>query len=696
MLKTIFDLHTLLHPQKIAIVGLSSNPNHISYSLLQNIVDNGYQGIVYPVNPSLKAVKGIKCYQKITDIPELVDLAIIILKPDIAIEIMEESAKMGIKNFIIIASGFAESGFVEQEQKILNLAEKYNLTILGPNCVGIINTHYNLNASFATKGLPKQGKISIISQSGGFSIGIIKYLTKMKQGISKLISVGNKTILQESHFLDYLANDENTSIIALYVEDIKNFQDFENSAYKLLEIGKPIVVFKGGITTEGSKASSSHTAAITENNDYYKALFHKTNCIIAETIEELYFVISTLEKSNIFSKPKGKRVMIISNCGGCGVINTDFAIKHNLEVPETSEELKQELRKILPPAAALNNPIDVVGDTDHIRLEKAIRTVMKFRNEYDYLIINIGQQSTINMEEVSKTIYNLSFELEKEEIPTLSCMFALDISQKEYDYLHLSKIPVFVYPEQLTKTIQLIQKYTQNRTKILQKQINVLLEDIDINWNQIKQIISQDTKVNGFISPLNVIEILKTIKVDIPNSQEYQEDLSIDFPVVLKTASPNIIHKTEQKGIYLNIQNQHELKQKAKLLEKLHPKIIVQKMIPNDIELILGLKKSKNLKKTLLLIGIGGIMVEIFKKFEVGLLPIDELQLDMILENLNLSRLFLNFRNKNYNKKILLENINKLSELILKLEEIEEIEVNPLIINEEGTFIVDCRIKCYQ
>lgn len=696
MLKTIFDLHTLLHPQKIAIVGLSSNPNHISYSLLQNIVDNGYQGIVYPVNPSLKAVKGIKCYQKITDIPELVDLAIIILKPDIAIEIMEESAKMGIKNFIIIASGFAESGFIEQEQKILNLAEKYNLTILGPNCVGIINTHYNLNASFATKGLPKQGKISIISQSGGFSIGIIKYLTKMKQGISKLISVGNKTILQESHFLDYLANDENTSIIALYVEDIKNFQDFENSAYKLLEIGKPIVVFKGGITTEGSKASSSHTAAITENNDYYKALFHKTNCIIAETIEELYFVISTLEKSNIFSKPKGKRVMIISNCGGCGVINTDFAIKHNLEVPETSEELKQELRKILPPAAALNNPIDVVGDTDHIRLEKAIRTVMKFKNEYDYLIINIGQQSTINMEEVSKTIYNLSFELEKEEIPTLSCMFALDISQKEYDYLHLSKIPVFVYPEQLTKTIQLIQKYTQNRTKILQKQINVLLEDIDINWNQIKQIISQDTKVNGFISPLNVIEILKTIKVDIPNSQEYQEDLSIDFPVVLKTASPNIIHKTEQKGIYLNIQNQHELKQKAKLLEKLHPKIIVQKMIPNDIELILGLKKSKNLKKTLLLIGIGGIMVEIFKKFEVGLLPIDELQLDMILENLNLSRLFLNFRNKNYNKKILLENINKLSELILKLEEIEEIEVNPLIINEEGTFVVDCRIKCYQ
>ncbi|MCS6955584.1 MAG: CoA-binding protein, partial [Candidatus Calescibacterium sp.] len=362
MVKNMFNIETLLNPQSIAIVGTSSNKEHISYSLMENITDYGYQGIVYPVNPKIKAIKGIKCYPKITDIPELVDLAIVILKPDIAMEVLEESAKMGIKNFIIIASGFAEAGLVNQEERIRELSDKYNLTVLGPNCVGIINTYQNLNASFAIKGIPQKGTISIISQSGGFSIGIIKHLIKMKQGISKLISVGNKAVLNESYFLDYLSSDDTTKVIALYIEDIKNFEDFENSAYKLLKLNKPIVVFKGGETKEGSLASSSHTAAITEANDYYKALFNKTGCILTEKIEDLYFIISTIEKNSRFLDERGKKVLIVSNCGGCGVINTDFAIKHNLEIPKTSQSLKEELTKILPPSAALNNPIDIVGD----------------------------------------------------------------------------------------------------------------------------------------------------------------------------------------------------------------------------------------------------------------------------------------------------------------------------------------------
>ncbi|MFN3478289.1 MAG: acetate--CoA ligase family protein, partial [bacterium] len=607
MLKTLFDIETILNPKSIAIVGLSSNTEHISYSLMENIVDNGYHGVVYPVNPKIKAIKGLKCYPKITDIPEEVDLAIIILKPESAIEVLEESAKIGIKNFIIIASGFAESGSSQQEEKIKELTYKYRLTVLGPNCVGIINTYQNLNASFATKGLPKKGTISIISQSGGFSIGIVKYLTKYNLGISKLISVGNKAVLQESHFMEYLINDDTTRIIAMYVEDIKDFEEFEEVAYKLLEKNKPIVVFKGGVTEEGEKASASHTAAITKTADYYKALFNKTGCIYVERIQELYFVISTLEKNQNILHERGKRVLIVSNCGGCGVINTDFAIKHGFEVKQTSQGLKEELRKILPPAAAIDNPIDIVGDADHHRLEKTLEVLIKFKNEYDYLIINMGQQSTINMEEVNKTIYNLSFTMQKENIVALSCMFALDVTQKEYSFLHQSNIPVFVYPEDLTSSLKYIHDYNNRRKNILSRKVNFQIEDLEIDWPKIKEIIKNDEKVNNYLSPLAVIQILKLIGLKIPKTQEYgAEEKEIDFPVVLKTASPSILHKTEFQGVYLNINSYQELHEKANKLKNLYPKVIIQKMIPNDIELILGARDRK-----LFLIGLGGIMVEL-------------------------------------------------------------------------------------
>jgi len=704
MVKSLLNLDSLLHPNSIAIVGLSSNPEHISYSLMENIVNHSYSGLVYPVNPKIKAIKGMKCYSSITEIPEEVDLAIIMLRPNLAIEVIEQGAKIGIKNFAIISSGFAEAGSKEEEERIKYLGEKYNLTILGPNCVGIINTYHNLNASFATKGMPKKGSISIVSQSGGFSIGIVKYLTKINQGISKLISVGNKAILQESHFLKYLVSDETTKVIALYVEDIKNFDEFEEAAYELLKANKPIVLFKGGITQEGSKASSSHTAALVEDNNYYQALFQKTGIITTERIEDLYFIISTIDKKPEIlelAQNRGKKVLIISNCGGCGVINADFAIKHNLEVKSITEEFKKDLREILPPAAALNNPIDIVGDADHLRLQKTLKTTIKHKNNFDYLIINMGQQSTINMEEVSQTIHNLDPEFQQNQIIALSCMFGLDITSKEYQKLLESNIPVFIYPEDLTYSLSKIIEYSKNRNEILQSFLRFNIEDLEIDNNKIKQIISNSEKYEGFLEPLSTIEILKLAKLPIPSTQivtdqETSQEIlkSLTYPLVAKTASPKIIHKTENQGIYLNINNNQELINVIQKLRNIDNKIIIQEMIPKDLELILGFKKSKVTNKAILIIGIGGIMVEIFKNFSTILLPTNQYYIEKALQNINLHKIFNNFRGKNYNKYQLFNIINKLSEIFLKIDEIQEMEANPLIINEKGMFLVDFRIKC--
>ncbi|MFN3995527.1 MAG: acetate--CoA ligase family protein, partial [bacterium] len=324
------------------------------------------------------------------------------------------------------------------------------------------------------------------------------------------------------------------------------------------------------------------------------------------------------------------------------------------------------------------------------RLEKTLELLIKFKNEYDYLIINMGQQSTINMEEVSKTIYNLSSTMQKENIVALSCMFALDVTQKEYSFLHQSNIPVFVYPEDLTSSLKYIHDYNSRRKNILSRKANFQIEDLEIDWQKIKEIIKNDEKVNNYLSPLAVIQILKLIGLKIPKTQEYEaEEKEIDFPVVLKTASPSILHKTEFQGVYLNINSYQELHEKANKLKNLYPRVIIQKMIPNDIELIVGVRDRK-----LFLIGLGGIMVELLKKFEVSLLPLDDFQIENMLYKLGISKIFDNFRNKKYDKNQFFETLYKINNLIMKVEEIEEIEVNPLIINQEGSFVVDCRIKC--
>ncbi|MFN4151757.1 MAG: acetate--CoA ligase family protein, partial [Candidatus Sericytochromatia bacterium] len=239
-------------------------------------------------------------------------------------------------------------------------------------------------------------------------------------------------------------------------------------------------------------------------------------------------------------------------------------------------------------------------------------------------------------------------------------------------------------------SLKYIHDYNNRRKNILSKKVNFQIEDLEIDWPKIKEIIKNDEKVNNYLSPLAVIQILKLIGLKIPKTQEYgAEEKEIDFPVVLKTASPSILHKTEFQGVYLNINSYQELHEKANKLKNLYPKVIIQKMIPNDIELILGARDRK-----LFLIGLGGIMVELLKKFETGLLPLDDFQIENMLNKLGISKIFDNFRNKKYDKNQFFETLYKISELIMKVEEIEEIEVNPLIINQEGSFIVDCRIKC--
>jgi acetyltransferase len=692
-----YNIKNLLEPESIAIIGVSSNKEHISYSFLENLINSNYEGVIYPVNPKLNAIKGLKVYNDITQIP-LVDLAVVILKPNIALEVIEKGAIKGIKNFIVLSSGFAEieEGEIYQNQ-LQELSNKYNLTILGPNCVGVINTYYNLNASFATKYLPKQGNISIISQSGGFTIGVVKFLNRRNLGISKLISVGNKAVLQESHFLEYLYNDETTKAIILYFEDIKNIDEFEQISLKLLEINKPIVVFKGGVTPKGQIASSSHTAALAGHNEIFDSIINKLNLIKADTIKDLYNITLLLSKNfELFKDKKSKRVLIISNCGGCGVITTDMAVKNNLEVNSISESFKNELLTILPKAAGLNNPIDIVGDADDIRFKQTLQITLNHKEEYDILLVVPAQQSTIDMEKVSNSIASLEPEFTKSNIPIVCCMYSLNTLSKEFEKINQTNIPIYEYPEDATYAISKIIEYNLNRQKLL-KNKNLPLIEIDIDYNLIQKIIL-DNK-NEFLPLSECIKILKFLDLNTPkykiidNIQDL-ENINLEYPLVMKSLSPEIIHKTEKQAVILNIKNYQELLNSYNKLKELYPSVLIQEMIiEKDLELIIGYKKDKILNKGFILLGLGGIFTEIFKKFETILVPLNEEDIINTLNKLNLIKIFQNYRNKNYNLQNIIDIVLKINELVIKIDKIEEIDLNPVIINNKGAFVVDIRLK---
>jgi acetyltransferase len=692
-----YNIKNLLEPESIAIIGVSSNKEHISYSLLENLINSNYEGIIYPVNPKLKAIKGLKVYNDITQIP-VVDLAAVILKPNIALEVIEKGAIKGIKNFIVLSSGFAETeeGEIYQNQ-LQELSNKYNLTILGPNCVGVINTYYNLNVTFATKYLPKQGNISIVAQSGGFTLGVVKFLNRRNLGISKLISVGNKAVLQESHFLEYLYNDETTKAIILYFEDIKNIDEFEQICLKLLEVNKPIVVFKGGVTPQGQIASSSHTAALAGHNEIFDSLINKLNLIKADTIRDLYNITLLLSKNlELFKNKKSKRILIISNCGGCGVITTDMAVKNNLEVNSISESFKNELSTILPKAAALNNPIDIVGDADDIRFKQTLQIALNHKEEYDILVVVPAQQSTIDMEKVNNSIISLEPEFSKNNIPIVCCMYSLNTLSKEFEKINQTNIPIYEYPEDVTYVISKIIEYNLKREKLL-KNKNLPLIEINIDYALIQKIIS-DNK-NEFLPLSESIKILKILNLNTPKYEIIEniqdlENINLEYPLVMKSLSPQIIHKTEKQAVILNIKNYQELLNSYNKLKELYPSVLIQEMIiEKDLELIIGYKKDRILNKGFILLGLGGIFTEILKKFETILVPLNEEDIINALNKLNLIKIFQNYRNKNYNLQNLLDIVLKINELVIKIDEIEEIDLNPVIINNKGAFVVDIRLK---
>ncbi|MEM2955000.1 MAG: CoA-binding protein, partial [Candidatus Nanoarchaeia archaeon] len=377
--KNIRRLDKFFRPKTVAVIGASRDQTKIGHVIFRNLVEGGFKGEVFPVNPNAKKLLGFKCYSNVRQIKEKIDLAIISIPAELVPKSLEECGKKRIGCAIIISGGFKEIGRNDLEEKIIEIAKKYNIRIIGPNCLGVFDPHTGMDTVFLPRfklGRPKEGNIAFITQSGAVGSVVIDWMARKGYKISKFVSYGNACDVDEADLIEYLAQDKKTKVICAYFEGIKEGKKFLEIAKKLSN-KKPIIVLKGGITNEGIKAVSSHTGSLAGSFEVYSAVFKQTGIIQAYDIEEVFDYARTLSS---LPKPNGNRVQIITDGGGFGILLTDHIIKNGLALASMSEERVEELRKQMPEYVVIKNPIDLTGDADTERYRIALEVAIEDPN----------------------------------------------------------------------------------------------------------------------------------------------------------------------------------------------------------------------------------------------------------------------------------------------------------------------------
>ncbi len=673
----------ILTPKTVVLIGVSHNVTKVGYQIFSNL--QSFKGKIFGVNNKGGKILGHNMYKSVLDIEEKIDLAIISIPASKVINVLKECGKKLIRSCVVISAGFKEIGETNLEKKLVEISKQLNIRIIGPNCLGIINTHINLNASFAEYSL-KKGNIALISQSGAMAVAITDWAYKTSMGFSKIISLGNKSDLDECDFIEILSKDKNTKIILLYLEDIKDGKNFIETVSKTR---KPIIAIKSGSSIEGSNAIKSHTGSLSGSNTSIDVVFKKTGIIKANTIEDFFDYAEVFSMQNL---PNSNRVAIITNAGGPGIMAVDAMNGTNLRLSKLSEQTICSLKDKLPGSVSLLNPIDIVGDALSDRYEIAIREVIRDSN-VDILLILLTPQIMTEKEKTANKIIELSKQYDKTIITSF-------IGGKNIEYavnkLNENNIPnllpersikalnkMVIHKKFLGKTIEHRYKNRSNKNLI---SINRCIKDQGFTYDTIKKIMSY----YGISFPRIELAYNLDDALRIANS--------IGYPVVLKISTDKVIHKTEIGGVITDIKTQAELKKAyLRIIDKVDIKIngiLVQKMENIGKEVIIGMKRDPQFGP-IIMFGLGGIYVELLKDVSFRLAPVSkEESLEMIneIKSINLLKGVRGENPSDIDK--ISETIVSISKLSLELPSIKELDINPLIVYEQGKGVkaIDIRI----
>ncbi|MBA4310920.1 MAG: acetyl-CoA synthetase [Chlorobiaceae bacterium] len=702
MKKNDATLRKFFQPKSLVLVGASSTEGSIGYEILKSILRFGYQGKIFVVNPNAKEILGVACNPNLESVETEIDLAIILLPKKFVLKGFQECVAKGIKNVIVITAGFKEVGNegAELETELVKIALKNKVRIIGPNCMGLINTDNSikLNATFAAE-LPKFSKTVFLSQSGALGAAVLNTISQTGFSFGQFVSVGNKADVNENDLLEFWGADKNIEVITMYLESFEDGRKFFDLAKRITPI-KPVLVLKSARSEAGLKAAISHTGALASSDKIVDTALNQSGVIRVETIEEMFETASALQK---FSLPNGNRVAVLTNAGGPGILLVDELERNNLKLSSLSSETEKRLREILLPEASFGNPIDMLpGATSQIY--KTAAEILLDDENVDSLIIIFVEPVMVNSFDV---LTELSSVQKKSKNPVLLAAFPLPQFWERWNesenkdtiiYKSLEIIPKIL--KHLWERKNQIEKYLvkSEQSERIKESERVSIQKI---FNSKKNNILQQTEINSICNKLK-LPIAKGIIVK--NFGEAEKKIkSIQFPVVLKVESTEIVHKSDVGGVIVNIKNLKELKVAfTQLQQNLKQKkysskgvmYLVQEFVEGGIEVIIGGLRDSNFGP-LVMFGSGGKLVELIKDNNFALAPINIAEAEKLIINSKIYPMLNGFRG---DKKIAIKSLTEIlltcSELMTKFPEVEEFDINPLIVKAEKgkSKIVDMRI----
>lgn len=706
-------LDAIFSPKSVAVVGASTTPGKVGHDIFVNILKGGYKGTLYPVNPKARAIASVKAYPTLTDIPDEVDLAMLILPPHLAVDAVKEAIVKGVKGIVVVSAGFKEVGGegAAIEKEMVELCREAGVRMVGPNCLGVINplSAVSLNASFSAR-MPAAGNVSFISQSGALCTAVLDFATDREFGFSKFISIGNKADVDEVDLLRYFHSDPDTEVILIYVEELQRGEAFIEAAKEITggNRPKPILVIKSGRTSEGALAAASHTGSLAGSEAVYDAIFSQSGIIRVQSIDELFdFAIAFAYKNeNALGKtrrkvPHGNRVAIVTNAGGPGIVATDMTVVSGLKLAQFGEETIDVLKSHLPATANVNNPVDVIGDAAQDRYENALAAVIRDENVDGALVI-LTPQSMTNAMGTAEAIVRIASRSHK---PILCCFMGIFDVSAGVQYLQSNGIPVYRFPEHAAKAFGAIYRYS----KWLNRQ-----ELASFHFTHNKQAVSDiiDTSLadgKTYLGELEGNRILASygfnvLPTELAASAEdaVKKADNMGYPVVMKIVSPDIIHKSDAGGVKVGLADGDAVSEafetivgnaRAYKSDARIDGVLVQKLAPKGQEVILGATRYPKFGP-LLMFGSGGVAVEVFKDVAFRLAPINRNSARFMIRSIKGYALLNGFRGVEKVDVTALEKLLVcLSDLLIEHPEIKELDINPLLVHTEGkgATVADCR-----
>ncbi|MFZ5584877.1 MAG: acetate--CoA ligase alpha subunit [Thermodesulfobacteriota bacterium] len=698
------DISKIINPRSIAVVGATNRRGSVGLAVFSNLIYGGYQGVLFPINPKARSVLGVKAYPRLVDVPDPVDLVVVVVPNEAVIHTIEQAGDIGAKGAVVITAGFKEVGGrgVELERKLTETAHEVGIPLIGPNCLGVINTDADvrMNASFATK-MPRPGNIAFISQSGALCTAVLDVAAGRNIGFSKFISFGNKADVTEIDLLRHLKDDPETEVILMYLEDVSDGRRFIEVAREIAwDAKKPMLAIKSGTSAEGAKAASSHTGSLAGSEAAYDAIFMQSGIQRVEGINELFHYAQAFSLQPV---PKGNRVAIVTNAGGPGIMATDAAVRHGLKLAQFSEATQAKLKNDLPATASIHNPVDVIGDATHERYEAAIRHVLLDEN-VDGAVVILTPQAMTDILETARIVPDVVQGINK---PVLcSFMGIVDVSAG-VNHLQEHGIPNYIFPEAAVRALAAMARFGEK----LQPRAR-WLKPVQADCSSAQTLINEalDLYPTHLMHEHEANRILNCYGFPVLRSRMVRDadDLEaacrfVGFPLVMKIVSPQIVHKSDAGGVKVGVKDLDEARAAhAQILanaKAYDPEAVIEgvylaQMAGKGVEVILGAHRDPKFGP-IVMFGLGGTLVEVLKDVSFRLAPMWEYSAEMMIQEIKAYKVLQGVRgNPPADIAAIKDCILRLSQMLDENPQIAEMDINPLIVypQGQGCAVADCRI----